>query len=161
MTLRRVQDKSPEGIHAEIENARRLHSEGAGTSTEDLRLERAVRMLAVLPRFLRLAALRTASASALRVKRWSGTTFVTSMTKFAQSGGFVIPFAAGPTAVSFALGGVAHRQVCIGGTHQDRQYLSVTVIVNHDLVDGGPAARFVRRLQDLVESGDGLPAPDS
>jgi hypothetical protein len=30
------------------------------------------------------------------------------------------------------------------------------VIVNHDLVDGGPAARFVARLQALIEGAVGL-----
>jgi pyruvate/2-oxoglutarate dehydrogenase complex dihydrolipoamide acyltransferase (E2) component len=30
------------------------------------------------------------------------------------------------------------------------------VSVDHDIVDGAPAARFVRRLRALVEAGDGL-----
>ena len=56
-----------------------------------------------------------------------------------------------------ALGGIAQRAVCRDGVHDSRDLLAVTVIVNHDLVDGAPAARFVRRLQELVESADGLP----
>lgn len=100
--------------------------------------------------------LRLTTRSARRVRLWSGTIFVTRVTKFADSGGYVIPFAAGPMAVSFALGGVTRRCVCRDGVHDERDYLAVAVIVNHDLVDGGPAARFVQRLRHLVESGERL-----
>jgi hypothetical protein len=31
-------------------------------------------------------------------------------------------------------------------------------MINHNLVDGAPAARFAARLQQLIESGDGLDA---
>jgi pyruvate/2-oxoglutarate dehydrogenase complex dihydrolipoamide acyltransferase (E2) component len=37
--------------------------------------------------------------------------------------------------------------------------LDLTISVDHDLVDGAPAARFARRLADLVESADGLRSP--
>jgi len=30
------------------------------------------------------------------------------------------------------------------------------VVFNHDLIDGAPAARFTRRLVELIESGYGL-----
>jgi pyruvate/2-oxoglutarate dehydrogenase complex dihydrolipoamide acyltransferase (E2) component len=34
--------------------------------------------------------------------------------------------------------------------------LSLTVIFDHDVVDGAPAARFVKRLVELIEGGYGL-----
>ena len=34
--------------------------------------------------------------------------------------------------------------------------LSLTVAFDHDVVDGAPAARFVQRLVELIESGYGL-----
>lgn len=157
VTLRRVQDMDAEAVYAQIDGARRRFASGHGAGVEDRRLERAVAWLSHTPRVVRVGALRMATRSATRVKRWSGTTFVTSVTKFADSGGFVIPFAGGPMAVSFALGGIAHREACRDGVHGTRELLAITVIVNHDLVDGAPAARFVRRLQELVESADRLP----
>ena len=33
-----------------------------------------------------------------------------------------------------------------------REFLDVTVAFNHDIVDGGPAARFVTRFKRLVET---------
>ena len=38
-----------------------------------------------------------------------------------------------------------------------REYLCLTLTLDHDLIDGAPAARFARRLTELIESGAGLP----
>jgi pyruvate/2-oxoglutarate dehydrogenase complex dihydrolipoamide acyltransferase (E2) component len=40
---------------------------------------------------------------------------------------------------------------------EPREILNLTVAFDHDVVDGAPAARFVERLVDLIESEDGLP----
>ena len=34
--------------------------------------------------------------------------------------------------------------------------LCLTVTFDHDIIDGAPAARFVRRLVELIENGHGL-----
>lgn len=161
LTVRRVQDKDAQAVYAEIEAPRGEHARGGGVGVEDRRFERAMRWLALLPRPVRVGVLRSATRSALRVKRWSGTTFVTSVTKFGRGGGDVIPYAAGPGAVSFALGGLNEKQAWRDGVAETRDHLAVTVIVNHDLVDGAPAARIVARLQQLVETADGLPETTS
>ena len=42
------------------------------------------------------------------------------------------------------------------GRIEPRQILSLTIIFDHDVIDGAPAARFARRLVELIESGYGL-----
>jgi pyruvate/2-oxoglutarate dehydrogenase complex dihydrolipoamide acyltransferase (E2) component len=37
-----------------------------------------------------------------------------------------------------------------------RETLCLTVSFNHDIIDGAPAARFVKRLSELVKSGDAI-----
>lgn len=157
LSLRRAQAKDAVELYAEIEAARARHASARDVGPEAHRFETAMRLLFWLPRFVRLWVLRQASRVPLAVKRWTGTTFVTSVGKFATVPGFVIPFAAGPMAASFALGGVVDKPVLRDGELRNHAFLSLTVIVNHDLVDGGPATRFVHRLQQLVESADGLP----
>jgi pyruvate/2-oxoglutarate dehydrogenase complex dihydrolipoamide acyltransferase (E2) component len=44
----------------------------------------------------------------------------------------------------------------VDGEIRIREYLSVTISFDHDIVDGAPAARFAQRLKELVESGYGL-----
>ena len=36
-----------------------------------------------------------------------------------------------------------------------REFLDLTVSVDHDVVDGAPAARFIRRLREAIEMCDG------
>jgi pyruvate/2-oxoglutarate dehydrogenase complex dihydrolipoamide acyltransferase (E2) component len=55
------------------------------------------------------------------------------------------------------VGGVAWKPTVFEGRIQPREMLSLTIGLDHDVVDGAPAARFVRRLVDLIESGHGLP----
>jgi len=37
-----------------------------------------------------------------------------------------------------------------------REYLSLTVSFDHNMIDGAQAARFTERLKELIESGYGL-----
>ncbi len=53
-------------------------------------------------------------------------------------------------------GGIGEKQVMGDGHTAVREYLSLTISVDHDIVDGAPAARFARRLKELIESGYGL-----
>jgi hypothetical protein len=46
--------------------------------------------------------------------------------------------------------------VLVDGRAANREYLSLTISVDHEVVDGAPAARFTRRLKELIESGYGL-----
>jgi pyruvate/2-oxoglutarate dehydrogenase complex dihydrolipoamide acyltransferase (E2) component len=57
------------------------------------------------------------------------------------------------------VGGIATKPRYIGASLQPRKMLDLTISVDHDLVDGAPAARFARRLADLVESADGIGSP--
>jgi pyruvate/2-oxoglutarate dehydrogenase complex dihydrolipoamide acyltransferase (E2) component len=41
-------------------------------------------------------------------------------------------------------------------TNEIREYLSMTVLFDHDVVDGAPVARFVQRLKELLETCYGL-----
>jgi pyruvate/2-oxoglutarate dehydrogenase complex dihydrolipoamide acyltransferase (E2) component len=44
----------------------------------------------------------------------------------------------------------------VDGRVEQREILNLTVTFDHDIVDGGPATRFTRRLVELIESGYGL-----
>jgi len=49
----------------------------------------------------------------------------------------------------------------VNGQIRVREYLSLTVSFDHNMIDGAPAARFTERLKQLIESGYGLAdAPD-
>ncbi len=62
----------------------------------------------------------------------------------------------GSHVLDLVVGGTARKLAEVEGRIEPRELLSLTVIFDHDLIDGAPAARFTRRLVELVESGYGL-----
>ena len=90
-------------------------------------------------------------------KRFGGTVGMSSIGMFGPEGGWGIPIA--PPTLMITVGGIATKPRYVGGSLQPRKMLDLTISVDHDLVDGAPAARFARRLADLVESADGLRSP--
>lgn len=85
-----------------------------------------------------------------------GTVAVTSIGMFAKSGGWAIPL--GLHAVNVAVVGISERLGFVGDRIEKREYLALTVTLNHDVVDGAPATRFVARLIELLEESHGLPS---
>jgi pyruvate/2-oxoglutarate dehydrogenase complex dihydrolipoamide acyltransferase (E2) component len=51
---------------------------------------------------------------------------------------------------------MAWKPAVIAGGIEPREVLNLTVMFDHDIVDGAPATRFTRRLVGLIESGYGL-----
>jgi pyruvate/2-oxoglutarate dehydrogenase complex dihydrolipoamide acyltransferase (E2) component len=156
LVLRQAQRRSADDLYAELETARERFRHSGATGAEDRWFRRTMAALRWVPGFVRIAAIRLFMRSAFRIKRSAGTTLVTSVGKFAAIPGFAFTFSTGPRAAAFAVGSVVAKpwvhqgQVCV------RSVVAVSIMVNHDLVDGAPAARFASRLKELIESADGL-----
>jgi pyruvate/2-oxoglutarate dehydrogenase complex dihydrolipoamide acyltransferase (E2) component len=84
----------------------------------------------------------------------AGTVAVTAVGMFGHSSGWAL--APSWHTLGLAVGNIASKLVVVGGRIEPREILSLTVAFDHDVVDGAPAARFVRRLLALIESGYGL-----
>jgi len=87
-------------------------------------------------------------------KRFGGTVVVSAVGMFGHGGGWGIPITS--YTLSVALGGIADRPGIVEGRIEPREYLGVTVSVDHDIIDGVPLARFLTRLRELIESCHGL-----
>ena len=86
-------------------------------------------------------------------KKAMGTVAVTSIGSAAKySGdGWGIPIGIHP--LIFALGSIARKPGVIGEAIAIREYLSMTMLFDHDVTDGAPAFRFSQRLIKLIEEG--------
>jgi pyruvate/2-oxoglutarate dehydrogenase complex dihydrolipoamide acyltransferase (E2) component len=85
----------------------------------------------------------------------SGTVFVTSVGMFGKGhSGWGITTT--PHSLSLVVGSIAWKPAVVEGRIEPREILSLSVLFDHDVVDGAPATRFVRRLTELIESGSGL-----
>jgi pyruvate/2-oxoglutarate dehydrogenase complex dihydrolipoamide acyltransferase (E2) component len=54
------------------------------------------------------------------------------------------------------VGSTAWKPAVVEGRIEPREILNLTVVFDHDVIDGAPAARFARRLVELIESSYGL-----
>ncbi len=88
-------------------------------------------------------------------KKIRGTVSLTAVGMFGKGTGWGIPPAA-PT-LNITVGGIGEKPAIVDGQIALRDYLSLTISFDHDIVDGAPAARFTQRLKELIESGYGLP----
>jgi pyruvate/2-oxoglutarate dehydrogenase complex dihydrolipoamide acyltransferase (E2) component len=80
---------------------------------------------------------------------------VTSLVNVSSSGAtWAIPTGIHP--LIFALGGIVKKPGLADGEIKIREYLSMTVLFDHDVIDGAPVARFLNRLRTLLEQGYGV-----
>lgn len=88
------------------------------------------------------------------IKRYIGTVQVTAVGMFGNGAGWAIITPIHTLAV--AVGGIAERPGLVEGLVEPREVLSLTIAVNHDVVDGAPTARFAARFKELIECAHGL-----
>jgi pyruvate/2-oxoglutarate dehydrogenase complex dihydrolipoamide acyltransferase (E2) component len=88
-------------------------------------------------------------------KQFVGTVGITSVGMFGKGAAWGIPQAL-PT-LMLTVGGIGEKPGVVDGHIALREYLSLTISFDHEIIDGAPAARFTARLKDLIESGYGLP----
>ena len=87
-------------------------------------------------------------------KRLMGTVGVTAVGMFGRGGGWGIPIT--DYTLQLSLGGIAEKPGINAGHIEAREYLSLTISMDHDVIDGAPAARAAQRLKELIEAGYGL-----
>jgi pyruvate/2-oxoglutarate dehydrogenase complex dihydrolipoamide acyltransferase (E2) component len=144
--LRGVNQKSFLELHQEIRAFQGAH---AG-SQESKFIDWFVR----LPAFARRAFLWLLFKKPQLIKDYYGTVLLTAIGMFGEGTGWGIPVPNHTLQVT--LGGIAKQPGVIEERVEVREYLSVTLSFDHDIVDGAPAARFTQRFKELVEGCYGL-----
>lgn len=141
--------KSYRQIHAEIRGAQRPRAAQLGS------LSGMEWLLRLIPPPLFTQFVRLAARSISMAKRY-GVVGVTAVGMFGPSPMWVVPLSGATVAV--AVGSIVERPVCADGRVEAREHLCLTLSFNHDLIDGAPAARFTKRLAELLASGEALSA---
>lgn len=107
-----------------------------------------------LPGFARRWLWRILLGKPFFVKNNMGTAIITFVGMMGKVNGFLSPVTVHP--LSVAVGSIVKKPGVIGDRIEIREYLYVTVTVDHDVVDGAPAVRALSKLGKLVEKADGL-----
>lgn len=136
---------------------REIHQEIRAAQEQDV--EKVVKWLQFQPAFLFRPFFWAFSLIGKRYpqvwKNYVGTVGITSVGMFGNGAGWGIPPALPVPMIT--VGGIGEKPVIVDGHIAMRDYLSLTISFNHDIIDGAPAARFTRRLKELIESDSGLP----
>lgn len=115
---------------------------------------RMMKLYASMPGFLRRWIWRRIIKSPFLTKSNMGTVMITSVGMIGKINGWVIPHSVHP--LSFAVGSIIKKPGIVKGQIVQRDYLYMTVLVDHDVIDGAPAIRILNKMVDYIESGYGI-----
>lgn len=149
--IRKTQEKTFREIHNEIREAQsKTEEEIIQQSTS-----KKVGLFLKLPKFLRnILFWRKLRLDPFFTKKNMGTINVTAIGMFGRGRGWGVPI---PIAgLSITIGGISTQPAVVNDNIEFHEFLCLTIMFDHDVVDGAPAARFLNRLKELMESGFGL-----
>ena len=109
----------------------------------------------ILPGFFKRFIIRQMITHPFRLKNLIGTVGITSLGMFLKGqGGWGIPFA--DKTLNIAIGGIKDHVRVRDGKLEERKLLCATFLIDHDIVDGGPATRFVAQFSKLLSEASYL-----
>ncbi len=80
-----------------------------------------------------------------------GNVVVTSLGMYGKINGWFVPISIHP--VCFGIGSVMKKPVVKDDNIEIRDILNLTVLIDHDVIDGGSMARFISALNKNIEAG--------
>ncbi|MCK5144801.1 MAG: 2-oxo acid dehydrogenase subunit E2, partial [Candidatus Heimdallarchaeota archaeon] len=112
-------------------------------------------LIVLIPRKIRQFFMKLLLKNPFYVQKLIGTVGLTSLGMFAKNiHGWAIPFP--DRTCNVALGGMKRIGWEKDGKLQTRDILCVTFLVDHNLVDGAPIARFISRVAEVMGQAYGL-----
>jgi pyruvate/2-oxoglutarate dehydrogenase complex dihydrolipoamide acyltransferase (E2) component len=151
LLIRKTNEKTEEAIYAEIQEAQsqNIKDESDYVLTENKLPRTLMRLYYTLPQWVRLSLIKQILINPHRTKAMMGTAIITSVGTAGHVSGWIIPKAMHN--LCFALGPIAKKPWVVANRIEIRDILHLTVLVDHDVVDGAPAARFVARLLGRIQ----------
>jgi pyruvate/2-oxoglutarate dehydrogenase complex dihydrolipoamide acyltransferase (E2) component len=152
--IRKANEKNIDEITREI---REIQKENINESTQVLgkNLTKFERIILNAPLFIKKFVLLIVRRNGIFKKKHIGTVGVTAIGMKGKFPGWAIPMG-GASAAIIVVGGIRKKPGVINDEIKIREYLNLTITVDHDVVDGGPLVRFVERLNELIENAYGL-----
>jgi pyruvate/2-oxoglutarate dehydrogenase complex dihydrolipoamide acyltransferase (E2) component len=129
--IRKANEKTVEAIHDEIRRAQTGNFQDEDSA-------------------IREEASRDRKSNPFKIKRIMGTTGISSVGMFTAGGGW--PIVPGTHTIDLGVGGIARKPGVVGDQIAIREFLDLSIQIDHEMIDGAPAARFAARLSELMES---------
>jgi pyruvate/2-oxoglutarate dehydrogenase complex dihydrolipoamide acyltransferase (E2) component len=142
--IMKAQDKTIRQIQSEIREAQKNKGKQLGnlSGTTWIRL---------IPNFLLRVFVGIAEKNITMAKRY-GKVCVTAVGMFSKDAAWFIPH--GSTTVLVTVGGISEKIAETEGNFVSKEHLCLTVSFDHNIVDGAPAARFMKQFTEVIKSGE-------
>jgi len=150
--IRGANNKSISDIYNEIKNAKEqlINDEGdfvLGDSPGKFMMN----FYYLLPGFVRKFIWKRIIANPSLVKNLIGSVILTSVGMVGTINGWIIPKSIHP--LCFAISSTTSKPGVIDSQIAIREYLPITILVDHDVIDGAPAVKILKKLVDALETG--------
>ena len=152
--VRKANEKTVANITEEIRNVQ-TQTIDAATEVLGETLTRLEQWMIDAPLWIKKLGVHFIRDRGLLKKKHFGTIGVTAIGMKGRFPGWAIGMG-GPIATLVIVGGIVKKPGVINDQILIRDYLHITIAVEHSVVDGGPLVRFVSRLTELLETGYGL-----
>lgn len=145
-----VDRATPAQIEAQIHAARSEAISAAQVTIGGRSRPLASRLYYLLPGFARRGLLAMVARNPNRVYKTMGSVVVTSLGMGGRIRGWFIPRSIHPMLIG--VGAVTQKAVVQNGAIVPREILHLTIMVDHDVVDGAPAARWASDLVRIMQN---------
>lgn len=149
LVIKNANTKTAVEINLEIENAKlaQVNSDAFTLNSDRSLLET---LYTLLPKFIRVKVWKKIMHSPNFMFNKMGNVAITSVGNVGVDNAWFIHKSIHP--VSFGLGSVTKKPVVIADQIQIREIMNVTVLLDHDNLDGAPMFRFIKHLKTLINS---------
>ena len=153
VVIEKVNEKSAQEITQEIERAK-----NQVLRPDDIVLQKKTdpyqRLYYSLPGFVRRLFWKLLLKNPKAAYKTMGNVAVTSIGMIGRINGWFIHKSVHP--VSFGIGSVLKKPVVVDNEIKIRDILNMTILVDHDVIDGAPMVRLLEDLTDYLEKGKGI-----
>ncbi|MBN8707288.1 MAG: 2-oxo acid dehydrogenase subunit E2 [Bacteroidetes bacterium] len=153
LVIEKANEKSIESITKQINDAtaQQLTEKDIVLQSKSSRMER---LYYALPGFIRRGFWNYLLKHPKLAYSKMGNVAITSVGMIGRINGWFIPISVHP--ICFGIGKITKKPVVIDDNIEIREILNMSVLIDHDVVDGGLMARFISKLSDNIENGKEL-----
>lgn len=150
LVIEKVNEKTALEITQEIEQAKRLELQ-SGDIVLKKQSSFSERVYYHLPGFLRRLFWKLLLKISKAAFKTMGNVAITSVGMMGKINGWFIHKSVHP--ISFGVGSILRKPVVIENEVKIREILNMTILIDHDVIDGAPMVRFLNDLTNYIETG--------
>lgn len=152
--LRKTQEKTMESITQEIQKAKREDHDPDKASAGNHQMNKWSTLYFRLPSWFRMLFWNYLLKRPRLAQSMMGSVLVSSVGMYGKISGWFIPTSVHPLAVG--IGSIVPKPVVVDKEMTIREILHLTLLMDHDVTDGGQMTRFIKELQQGIETAENL-----